>query len=291
MTRIAFLGLGAMGARMAARLLEAGHEVHVWNRTPARAEALAAVGATVAATPRAAAEGAGVVFAMVRNDAASQAVWLDEAEGALTAVAPEAVGVDCSTLSLGHVAGLAEAFGRAGRAFLDAPVAGSRPQAEAGQLIFLVGGAAPALARVRPLLEAMGSAVHHAGGNGAGATLKLMVNALFGIQLAAVAELIGFARDSGVDPEAAVGIIGQTPVCSPAAKVAAGAMLAGAFAPAFPIDLVAKDFALLDSSAAGVAAPLPLGTATGAIYKDAVTRGLGADNITGIVQLYGPPAT
>lgn len=287
MTRVAFLGLGAMGSRMAAKLIEVGHDVTVWNRTPDRGGALAAQGATVRSSPRAAAEGAAVVFSMVRDDAASAAVWLDEARGALGGLAAEAVAVECSTLSLEHVRSLAEAFAARGRAFLDAPLAGSRPQAEAGQLIFFVGGPMAALERVRPLLEVMGGAAHHAGEAGAGAAVKLMVNALFGVQLAVLGELIGFAGKAGLDPARAMEILGATPVCSPAAKGAAGAMLAGAFAPAFPIDLVAKDFGLVAQSAQAVAAEVPVSAAAGDVFRQGVAQGLGADNITGIVQLYG----
>jgi len=286
MAKLAFLGLGAMGARMAAKLLAAGHEVTVWNRTADRSEALADAGAAVAPTPRAAATGADVVFAMVRDDAASRQVWLDAETGALAGLEQGAVGVDCSTLSVDHVRALAGAFAQAGRDFLDAPLAGSRPQAEAGQLIFLVGGAGPVLARVRPFLNAMAAQVHHAGDNGAGAAVKLMVNALFGVQLATMAELIGLARKAGFDAAAAVEIVAATPVCSPAAKAAAGAMLAGAFAPAFPIDLVAKDFGLVAGTAAGVGAAVPVSAAAQAVYEAGVAGGIGDDNITGIVQLY-----
>ncbi len=286
MARIAFLGLGAMGARMASVLVQAGHDLTVWNRTRGRTEALRAAGAVEATTPRAAADGADAVIAMVRDDAASRHVWLDDETGALAGLGPQAVGIDCSTLSVGHVRALAGAFADRNRAFLDAPVAGSRPQAEAGALIFLVGGPAAAVAQVQPLLNVMGGAVHHAGDTGAGATLKLMVNALFGAQLAQMAELIGFAAKAGIDAAKAVEIIGATPVCSPAAKLSAQAMLAAAFAPAFPIDLVAKDFGLVDRSAAEVSADLPVSRAAGTVFAEGVARGFGGDNITGIAQLY-----
>ncbi len=284
MTRIAVLGLGAMGSRMAARLIDAGFQVTVWNRTPARADTLVERGATVAGSPGEAADGADVVLSMVRDDAASRRVWLDD--GALSALKPGAVGLECSTLSVPFVRELARAFDEADRAFLDAPLAGSRPQAEAGQLIFLAGGHADTVDRVRPVLDPLAAAVHHAGHHGAGATVKLMVNALFGAQLGLMAELTGFAEKSGVDPTSAIEIIGATPVCSPAARVGAQAMLAGAWAPAFPIDLVAKDFALLERSAADASASVPLSDCAGMVYTGGVERGFGGDNITGIVQLY-----
>lgn len=283
---IAFLGLGAMGSRMAAKLVGAGNVVRVWNRTPERAVALAESGARIAGSPKDAATDADFVFSMVRDDDASRQLWLDEDQGALQALSSEAIAIECSTLSLPHIRELADAFGAAGRVLVDAPLAGSRPQAEAGQLIFFVGGAPEAFERVRPILEPMAGAVHHAGATGAGSTIKLMVNALFGAQLGVMAELLGFAQKAGIDPAAAIEIIGSTPVCSPAAKASADAMIAGAWAPAFPIDLVAKDFTLMDRSARQVSATVPLCQRTGEVYAKGVRDGIGGDNITGIVQLY-----
>jgi 3-hydroxyisobutyrate dehydrogenase len=281
MTQIAFLGLGAMGTRMATRLIAAAHDVTVWNRTP---DALP--GANVAGTPSAAASGAEVVISMVRDDAASRAIWLDPQSGALGGMTPGSLGIEASTITPGHACDLHQAAAAGQITFLDAPVAGSRPQAEAGQLIFMAGGAAPDLARAEPILLAMGGAVHHAGAAGAGATVKLMLNSLFGAQLAIIAELIGLATRMGIDPARAIDIIGATPVASPAVKLAAGAMLNRAFAPAFPIDLVEKDFALTLQTAAKSAAALPVTAAVHRAFADAKADGHGGDNITGIVQRY-----
>ncbi|MGL4235674.1 NAD(P)-dependent oxidoreductase [Tabrizicola sp.] len=271
--KIGFLGLGAMGSRMAARLVAAGHEVTVWNRTPRPL-----VGAMVADTPDAAAFGAEVVISSLRDDAASAAVW----GAALPTMAAGAVGIETSTISPDAARALHGAAAARGVAFLDAPVAGSRPQAEAGQLIFMAGGEPEVLARVEPLLLAMGGAVHHAGGPGAGAAVKLMVNSLFAAQVAAMAELIGLAQTKGIDPARAVEILGATPVASPAVKGAAAAMLAGNFAPAFPIDLVAKDLDI----ALGTGATLPVTRLVADVFQAAIAEGLAKDNITGIVQRY-----
>lgn len=284
MTRIGFLGLGAMGSRMAANLIAAGHDLAVWNRDPSKAEGLAARGARPAATPRDAAAGADIVLAMVRDDEASRRVWSEA--GALDAMARDAVAVECSTLSLAWVRELGREARRRGIALLDTPVAGSRPQAEAAQLIFLAGGEAATLARVEPVLRAMGSAVHHAGPAGSGAAVKLAVNALFGIQVAATAELIGLLGASGIDIARGLELIGSTPVVSAAAKAAAAAMLAGNFAPSFPVELVAKDFAYIRDAGTAAGARLPLASATGAVLADAVAAGLGGDNLTALVRLY-----
>lgn len=286
MKQIAFLGLGAMGSRMASKLISAGHDVVAWNRSVERAEAFAEGGATIAGSPRAAAVGADIVISMVRDDEASRQIWLDQESGALQAMGRDALAIECSTLSVPFVEELAAAFGVTGRAFVDAPLAGSRPQADAGQLTFFVGGRRERFDRAKSILEPMAGAVHHAGETGAGATIKLMINALFGAQLGVMAELIGFAQKTGIDLASAVEIIGSTPICSPAAKASAGAMIAGAWAPAFPIDLVAKDFRLLDQSASSVTAAIPLSVRTGEIYTKGVSDGIGGDNITGIAQLY-----
>lgn len=285
MTRIACLGLGAMGSRMAARLLEAGHELTVWNRTAAATADLAARGARVAQTPRAAAVGQQIVLVMVRDDDAAAKVWLG-ADGALAGLEPDSVGVECSTLSLLGVQALARAFDAAGRVFLDVPLAGSRPQAEAGALVFLAGGAADAVERVRPVLLAMGGAVHHAGPTGAGCLAKLLVNAMFGAQLALAGEFVGLMRKSGFDPAPILAAYGETPVASPALKRTAPEMLGTAFPPSFPIELIAKDFAMIERSGHAVGAALPVSAETGRSFAAARDAGLGDLNATAIVQRY-----
>ena len=286
MKKIAFLGLGAMGSRMATKLIETGHDVTVYNRTAERAVALVERGAQLADSPRAAAAGADIVLSMVRDDDASAEVWLADDTGALAGLGPGAMAVECSTLSLPHVRRLSAAFATAGRTFVDAPLAGSRPQAEAAKLIFFVGASEENFNIVKTVLAPLAAAIHHAGATGAGMTLKLMVNGLFGVQLAAFAELIGFARASGIDVPKAIDIIGSTPVCSPAANAAAGAMVARLWSPAFPIALVAKDFTLLHESMSSGTSSLPVSSCTGQVYADAIAAGFGADNITGVVQLY-----
>ncbi len=282
MTKVAVLGLGAMGSRMAMKLIEAGHGVTVWNRTPDRAAAVVAAGAVAAATPRAAVAEADIAIAMVRDDAASRAVWLDPETGALGHMKAGAVAIESSTLSLDWVRMLARAAVAASVDFLDAPVAGSRPQAEAGQLIYFVGGKAEMLDRVRPVLALIGGTVHHAGGAGAGAALKLAVNALFAVQVAALAELIGLLRRNGADLPRAIEILGATPVASPAAKAAMAAMLAGRHAPMFPVELVEKDLGY----AVAAASAAPVSAAARAVFEAAMGRGLGLENLTAAARLY-----
>lgn len=275
-----------MGSRMVARLLEAGFEVTVWNRTPSRTDDVCKMGARYAETPREAASEADIVFSMVRDDAASRIVWLDEGEGAMWAMRKETIGIECSTLSLPFVRELHGKFLAHGSELLDAPVAGSRPQAEAGQLIFLVGGNREPKGAVAAVLSSMGGKIHYSGGPGSGCVVKLMVNSLFGIQLAALAELLGFCDRAGIDVTRAAEVLGETPVSSPAVRAAAASMISQDFAPAFPIEMVKKDFELLAATADECEAVTPVTGCVGEIYSDAVMRKFGTDNITGVVQLY-----
>jgi 3-hydroxyisobutyrate dehydrogenase-like beta-hydroxyacid dehydrogenase len=287
---VSVLGLGAMGARMAARWLDAGHRVRVYNRSPERAGPLRTRGAEVAASPRAAADGADVVVSMVRDDAASESVWLDPDAGALAGLKPGAVAIESSTLTPVWVRRLAERVTSAGAEFVDAPVVGSRPQAEAGQLIYLLGSTPEALDRVRSLLDVTGGAIHHVGAVGSGAVMKLCVNVLFGIQTAALSEMLGLVSRSGIDLDAAVELLGALPITSPAMKGMGGLIARREFVPQFPIDLVEKDFGYAEAAASTVGATVPLTGCAREVYARARQAGFGGDNISGVAQLVLPDA-
>lgn len=283
--RIAFLGLGAMGSRMAARLLLAGHAVTVWNRRPAAAAPLVAAGARQALSPREAAVGADFVISMVRDDAAAQQVWCDPEQGAMITIKPGAVAIESSTLSPGAIRQLASAASVAGVHLLDAPVSGSRPAAKAGQLVYLVGGDADTFRRAEPVLLAMGASVRHVGPVGHGTLAKLVTNTLLGLHVTALAELIGLLRHQGVAPDAVLQAVAATPVWAPVDHYLSGSMLAGDFQPQFPVALMAKDFGYaLD--AAGGATRLPLASAALSVLTEALRQGLGDANMTAVAQLY-----
>jgi 3-hydroxyisobutyrate dehydrogenase len=291
--KVAVLGLGAMGARMARRLIEAGHDVTVYNRNSERATPLVDAGARWASTPREAASGREVVIAMVRDDDASRAVWLDPQTGALRALAPGAVAVECSTLTPGWSRRLAAAATEAGRRVLEAPVVGSRPQAEAGQLAILAGGDAETLEAARPALDALAGAVHHVGPVGAGATMKLVVNTLFAAQVALFGELLGVCRAAGITAGSALEVLGALPVTSPALKGVGGLVVAGKFAPMFPIELVEKDLGYLVATAEAADCDAPTSRAVREVYDRARDAGLSDENIAAVVKLFidAPSAT
>ena len=275
-----------MGSRMAANLLKQNHAVTVWNRSQQRTEPLVERGAIAAETPLAAVQNADFVISMVRDDEASQQVWLAEKTGAIWGLKPKTVAIESSTLTVKWVKQLAQQFANRQLSFLDAPVAGSRPQADTAQLIYLVGGDASTLETARPVLEAMGSAIHHAGKAGSGTAIKLAVNALFGTQAAAMAELISFMESCGLDKSRAVDILTATPVCSPAAKALAEAIVASKFSPLFPVDLAEKDLGYLSATASEQQIDVPIGKSTRQVFKKAIAQGYGADNITGVAKLY-----
>lgn len=279
--RVAFLGLGAMGRRMAQRLAGAGLELTVWNRSGIGAF----VGARHAATVREAVADARVVFSMVRDDAASRAVWLGT-DGALACVGRDTAVVECSTVSPAWVTELSAAASHAGLRFIEAPVVGSRPQAESGGLVFLAGGTVDTVERVRPLLSHIGSAVHYVGASPSGAYAKLLVNALFGVQVAALAELLGFATKAQLDVQLLMRALDGLPVLSPSAKGAAAGMLARRFEPMFPLDLAAKDLRYILDAAATLGSRVPMVRGVSEAFEEGRAQGLENENLTAVAKLY-----
>jgi 3-hydroxyisobutyrate dehydrogenase len=224
---------------------------------------------------------------MVRDDEASRQVWLAPEDGALPAMSKDQVGIESSTLSTGGVRELSAAFADRRISFLDAPVVGTRAQADAKTLIHVVGGDAELVERAKPIFSAIGGAVHHAGPSGSGTALKLVVNALLGIQVAALGELLAAAERMGLDPRRAGEILVEMPSCSASAKGVTLAMLSRNFAPAFPVELVAKDFGYLLRDTAIEAAPVS--AAAGFVFERAIATGLAAENMTAVAKLYEQP--
>src|SRR4051794_25799383 len=283
--RIAFLGLGIMGAGMAGRLLDAGFPVTVYNRSAERARALEASGAVVADSPRSAAKGADIVFSMVADDAASRAMW-DGDRGALAGARQGSVVVECSTVTVGRVRELAAAAAGAGCTFIDAPVTGSKMQAAGGELLFLVGAEDDALARIRPALEVMGKTIIHLGPVGSGALVKLINNFLCGVQAASLAEAIAVIERSELDRDRTVQAIVNGSPGSPVMKTLASRILADDFSPNFYLHLLVKDmgYAIAEGQSRGVA----MTTATTALdmLRSAMAHGDGDRDMAAVVQQF-----
>lgn len=285
MTSVAFLGLGAMGSRMAANVLRAGYPLTVWNRTAASAEQLVGLGARQAGTPKEASQGADFVIAMVRDDEASRDVWLHPETGALAGLSVSAVGIESSTLTPAWVRELGTHFARQGSGFLEAPVSGSRPAAEGGHLVYLLGGDEAVAAKAEPVLKTMSSTINLVGPLGAGALTKLATNAMLGIQVAAYAEIIGWLRANGADPARSLKAVSTTPVWAPVANYLTSSMLSGNFVPQFPVELIDKDFRYA-LQVAESPETVPTIAAAHGVFENGIARGLGALNMTSVVTLY-----
>lgn len=283
MTKVAVLGLGIMGSGMARQLIAHGFDVAVWNRSPEKAAALAADGARAAATPGEAASGADIVVAMLADDDASRSAWLGEG-GALAAMAPDSIAIECSTLTIDWVRELTAAAEAAQVRFLDAPVTGSKTQAQAGELQFLVGGDAEVVERAGPVFGAMGGGFTRLGPNGSGATLKLVNNFLCGVQVASLAEALAMIERSGLDVAQAVKILGAGAPGSPLVKAVSQRMVDRAYEPNFFVPLMAKDLAYAGKAFAGAGIELESARAARARFVTADEAGLGQSDIAAVIE-------
>ncbi len=283
MQRVAILGLGVMGGGMAANWLAKGFEVSVWNRTAAKAQPLAGKGAKVAATPREAAQGADFIFAMVADDDASRSVWLGP-DGALAGAKSGAIGVESSTLTPDWIRELGRQAQAKGVGFLDAPVGGSRPAAEAGELRFFVGGDPQTYEAARPALAAVGSKMDLLGPLGAGATWKLINNQLAAGQIAALAEALEVAKKAGFKNEQISDLILGGAPASPIVKLKLPRMLAQDFEPAdFALNLMLKDARYAAALAQSLGAPADMISGAVKAFARADAKGLGAKDIAAVV--------
>jgi 3-hydroxyisobutyrate dehydrogenase len=256
---IAFCGLGQMGAGMARRLVGAGHDVAVWNRTRGKAEALREIGVRIADSPADAAAGAEAAFAMVADDDASRAVWLGPS-GMLERLPAGALAIECSTLSHDWVRELERHAEARGVRLLDCPVTGLPEAAARGELVLLVGGSEATLRAARPLLEAVSRETIHFGPVGAGTAYKLIVNLLGAVEIAATAEAMETAVRLGLDPEQVADALARGAAGSFHVAHKARIMATGRHAEelAFTTDLRRKDtrYGVALSHAVGVASAL-----------------------------------
>ena len=284
-TKIALLGLGLMGSGMAGHLLDAGYPLTIWNRTPGKAQALEARGARLAKSPREAAAGAAVVISMLADVPVCRDVWLGRGE-ALVDVAPGTILIESSTVSVEWIEELERAAKEHGCDLVDAPVTGSKPQAEAGQLLFLAGGSSATVNKVTPILKAMGRDVVHVGPAGSGARLKLINNFLSGSQVAALAEALSLIERSGLDREKALGVLTEGAPGSPLVKLLSGRMTARQYEPNFVLRLMAKDLRYAVTEADHQALDLDMGRAALRVFEHAIAAGQGDDDMSAVVEQF-----
>jgi len=258
---VGFIGLGLMGRPMAANLLNAGHEVTVWNRTASRADDLAAQGAKRAATPRELAAASEVVITIVSDPPALESVlWGDD--GVFAGLKRGSVLVDSSTVSPALERRAAAAAAAQGAEFLEAPVTGGTWGAEKGELVFMVGGEAATLKRVEPVLGVMGKKWFHLGPHGAGQTVKLAMNLLLALEAEAFAESLALVRRAGIAGEKLFEVMQTSMGRSGLLDIKGPMMLKGEYKPSFPLRLMHKDMSLALDLANQLGVPLPSAAAT-----------------------------
>jgi len=284
--RIAFVGLGNMGAPMARSLLRAGHAVSVHDIDPDAPTRVP--GAAPAATAAEAARGAELIVTMLPAGEHVRDAWIGTG-GLAAAARPDAVLVDCSTID---VATAREVAAAAGRPFLDAPVSGGTMGAEAGTLTFMVGGPADAFARAEPVLRAMGRTVVHCGGAGAGQAAKACNNMLLAISMIGTCEAFALAERLGLSHEALYEVASRssgqcwslTTYCPVPGPVPDSPANRG-YRPGFAASLMVKDLSLAQAAAAANGAATPLGAEALALYRRFVEGGGGNTDFSGIIAM------
>jgi 3-hydroxyisobutyrate dehydrogenase len=266
--RLGFIGLGGMGSRMASRLIGAGYQVTAYNRTRRRAEELERSGASISDSPRELAAASDIVLSSVADDAALAQVMFGNG-GALPGARPGTVVIDLSTVHPRESMRLSKAGLVEGVDVLDAPVSGSLPQAEQGQLVVFVGGKEAVYQRCLPLFGVLGKAALYMGPSGSGSTTKLCVNALLGLGMQSLAEALALGERAGLPRGRLLEAFAETPVLSPSQRSKFDNIRRDEYPAAFPQRLMFKDFSLILQRALELAVAMP---ATAAATQVAATE-------------------
>jgi 3-hydroxyisobutyrate dehydrogenase-like beta-hydroxyacid dehydrogenase len=276
--KIAFLGLGKMGTPLARLLLDAGHEVTVWNRSRERAEALAADGASVAATPAEAVRAVDAALTMLFDDAAHEQVIFGP-DGVLEALKPGALHISMSTVSVALSERLTAEHARRGQRFVAAPVFGRPSVAEAGKLWIVVAGTEDAVATARPLLEPLSRGISVIGPEPRQAhALKLGGNFLISAMIHSLSEAFVYAAGQGIEPEIFLETVNSALFQSPFYAAYGKVMLHPPEQPGATIELGAKDLSLLREAAASRHTGLSLADSLAEVFAQAREAGLGGED-------------
>ena len=282
--RVAFLGLGIMGAPMAANLVRAGFEVTVWNRTHARAERFVAQhGGHMANTPARAAETADVLVTMVVDAPEVESVLFGVRDSAFDSMREGTLAIDMSTIAPSASVRVGERLRAGGVGFLDAPVSGSRPRAEAGTLTIMAGGTESDFERGLPVLQALGELVVHVGPQGHGSMVKLINNTLAAVNAAALAEALVLAGKAELDTGALRQVVAAGSGASAMLDLKAEPMLEHDFQPLFKLEHMLKDVRHCLAEAQRLGGAMPMAAKAETIYSLADHEGHGADDFAAIV--------
>ena len=285
--RVAFIGLGLMGSRMAQNLVRKGFAVTVHNRTRARAESLLAKGAAWAATPREAAAAADVVCTCLGDPASVEAMTLGS-DGLVAGLQKGALWLEFTTLSPALSLGEARLAAERGARFVEAPVTGSKAGAEAGTLVVMCGAAAADLAAAMPVLQAVSAKQLHVGAVGEAAQVKLIGNMLIAHMMEGLAEGAALAAAAKIPLEKVLEVVRASGFASPYWDFKGKAIQARDFSTHFSIDLMHKDLTLAMATGQALGVPMPGTSAIREVYQLARAAGLGAEDIVATAKVTQP---
>jgi 3-hydroxyisobutyrate dehydrogenase-like beta-hydroxyacid dehydrogenase len=283
--RVAFLGLGIMGSRMAANLAGAGFELTVWNRTAATAERFCSEhGASAAATPAQAAADSTIVVTMVVDGPQVEQILLGE-DGVAQSAREDTLCIDCSTIGPTFTRSIGEALAERGIRMLDAPVTGSSPRAESGTLTIMAGGTTEDFDRSKPLLEIMGEVIVHAGPLGHGQMVKLINNAVAASNAAVLGQALVVGARAGLDLDALSTVMGAGSGSSTMLDLKAGPMREHDYTTLFKLDHMLKDVRLCLDEGQALGAPFPFAALTREILTAASGLGYGEHDFAALIEV------
>jgi 3-hydroxyisobutyrate dehydrogenase len=255
-TKLGFIGLGGMGSRIAARLLAAGYEVSTFDQNPAKKDALKTKGARACESVAELTRSVDVVLSCLTDDQAVRDVYWG-AGGVLESAKPEIVVIEMSTILPVTSRELASKASQAGVQAMDVAISGSTPAAEQGTLTLLAGGNPDIFEASQPIFQAIAAKYFHLGPSGAGTTMKMVVNAILGIGMQAIAEAAAMGENAGLSREILLQVLSQTAVIAPAHVGKLSRVARGDYSPQFPLPLMNKDFRLILRLAGDVGAKMP----------------------------------
>lgn len=282
--KIAFLGLGIMGSRMVANLLKKEIPITVWNRSKEPVKVAEQLGASSTSTAKEAVQEADVVFSMLAKPAVVEELFLGE-KGLLQHMKKGALWLDCSTVNPSFSKKVGAAAEQLGIQFVDAPVAGSAPQAEGALLQFLVGGEEAKVEPAKACMEAMGQKIIYFGGLGKGAAFKMLVNGALAQSMTVFAETVALGKQMGFEEEFLLQTLSKTPVIAPFVQGKIAMMQTGAYEAQFPLELMHKDLHLAAQTAYEYGQPLFMAQTAKELFAKAKQQGLGREDFAAVYEV------
>src|ERR1700712_828199 len=290
--KIAFIGLGNMGAPMARNLIRAGHQLHLFDLNTQVLAELAELGSRISESPKHAVQGAQMVITMLPAAAHVRAVYLND-DGVLAGVRAGVPLVDSSTIDPATARSIGESAAKHGNPFADAPVSGGTGGAQAGTLTFMVGANTALFDTLKPVLAGMGKNMVQCGETGTGQIAKICNNLLLGISMIGVAEAMKLGASLGIEPNKLAGIINTSTgrcwsadTCNPYPNVLPNAPSSRGYTGGFGADLMLKDLGLAVDAARQVKQPILLGALAQQLYQSMSMQGLGGLDFSAIIKLY-----